>query len=199
MNHRLAFARIRTLGLAVLASTFASCATYYEARFEPSPLEVKIEDTRVPGLLARGLASVRGIRKPTSEAPTPQFEVVLRIENVGQRPFTVDAGSFELVTANLKAFEGRAEGGSDAPVEPGGVQQLTVLFPFPQDMRLRDADVSGLALRWELRSDAASVVASASFEQRLFRNEPYFYGPVWWSGPRNVWLGNPRIGAFCVY
>lgn len=185
-----------------MASLFAlllsSCATHYDARFEPAPLEVKIESEQAPGLLARALATVRGVRRPSAEFPAAQVEVALRLENVGPSPFSLVAGSFELITADLQALgPGQVKGAVDASLAPGASEHLELAFPLPAGSRYRDFDFSGLIIRWSLRSGDVTVVASAKFERRTIQHVPYYYGGFW-GGP-GIWRGSPRVGAFCAY
>lgn len=180
------------------ALTLSSCATYYDARFEPAPLEVKIESEQTPGLLARALATVRGVRRPSSENPAAQVEVALRLENVGAAPFAVVPESFELVTADLQVLgPGQTSGAVDAPLAPGAAEQFELVFPLPAERSYRDFDFSGLIVRWSLRVGDATVTTSAKFERRAMQNVPYYYGG-YWAGP-GFWRFYPRVGAFCAY
>lgn len=180
------------------ALLLSSCATYYDARFEPAPLEVKIESEQAPGLLARALATVRGVRRPSSENPTAQVEVAVRLENVGSSPFAIVPESFELVTADLQALApGRASGALDTPLAPGASEQFELVFPLPAERRYRDFDFSGLIVRWSLRAGEITVTASAKFERRTLQSVPYYYGS-YWAGP-GFWRFYPRVGAFCAY
>jgi len=184
---------------ALLALFVSSCSTFYEARFVPAPLEVRVEHADTPGLTARVLATVRGVRRADSEHPAAQFEVALRFENVGREPFEIDAGSFELVTADLRVLgPGKLDASALASLAPGASQPLEVVFPLPAGVGYRDLDLSGVVVRWALRSRDTRVVASASFERRASPNDSvYFYGgPVWY---RPGWRSYSHVGAFCAY
>ncbi len=186
-----ALASLALLGL-------GSCATYYDARFEPAPLEVKIESSEAPGVLARALATVRGVRRPSSENPAAQVEVALRVENVGSQAFELDPGSFELATADLQVLgPGQVSPVPQAPIEPGGAQHVEVVFPLGPSQRYRDFDFSGLVVRWSLRAQSRTLTASAKFERRSLQAAPYYYGS-YWVGP-GFWRFYPRVGAFCAY
>jgi hypothetical protein len=216
--------RLLALLGATLGSLLTGCSTYYDARFEPSPLEMRIEDDRAPGVLARGLATVRGVRRPDDGKPA-QFDVLLRVENVGPKAFDVELESFQLVTANLESLgpglvktqansgaslaansgASLAAGsgaslaaGSGASLAAGDVRQFEVAFPLPKGRSYRDLDLSGLALRWTLRAEEVRVIASGSFHRRLYPNSPYFYGNVFWIGP-GFGRYSSRVGTFCAY
>ena len=126
--------RIPSVVLAVFAALLASCSTFYDARFVPAPLEMALEDTATPELSGRALISVVGIRRADRHARTPaQFEVILRLENQGSLPFSVDPTAFELVTADLQSFKGARVRPEPPPtVEQGGTAQLEVTFPLPE-------------------------------------------------------------------
>jgi hypothetical protein len=197
-------ATAKALAFALIGAVSASCSTYYEARFDPSPLEMRVEDPQAPGVLARGLASVRGVRRPSDGQPA-QFDVLLRVENIGPQPFSLDLESFELVTADLaSAGPGRVEVGatntepSNEPLAAGDVRQLEIAFPLPAGRSYGDLDLSGLSLRWALRSDGQRVIASGSFRRRVYSSAPYYYGSVFWIGP-GYWRSHSRVGAFCAY
>jgi hypothetical protein len=226
---KLVKATARALALALAGAASTGCSTYYEARFDPSPLEMRVEDPQAPGVLARGLASVRGVRRPSDGQPA-QFDVLLRVENIGPQPFSLDLESFELVTADLatagpgrvgssrvepgRAESGRVESGRDdagrtdsgaTNTEPpnevlaaGDVRQLEIAFPLPAGRSYGDLDLSGLSLRWALRSNGQRVVASGSFRRRVYSSAPYYYGSVFWIGP-GYWRTHSRVGAFCAY
>ncbi len=190
----------RVIRLAASASLLAlgSCATHYDARFEPAPMEVKIESAEAPGVLARALATVRGVRRPTSEQSTAQVELALRIENVGSKPFALDPQSFELATADLQVLRpGLVSPQSDAPLEPGAAQHVEVVFPLAPKQRYRDLDFSGLVVSWSLKAGSQTLTASARFERRSLQSAPYYYGN-YWVGP-GFWRFYPRVGAFCAY
>ena len=182
----------------VAALALGSCATYYDARFEPAPLEVKIESADAPGVLARALATLRGIRRPSSENPTARVELALRVENVGSQSFELDPNSFELATADLQVLgPGQVVPVPVAPLEPGAAQHLEVVFPLAPQQRYRDFDFSGVIVRWSLRANAQTFTASARFERRSLQAAPYYYGS-YWAGP-GFWRFYPRVGAFCAY
>ncbi len=191
--------RLALLG-AALSSLLTGCSTYYDARFEPSPLEMRIEDDRAPGVLARGLATVRGVRRPDDGKPA-QFDVLLRVENVGPKAFEVDLESFQLVTADLESLGPglvKSSAGAAESLAAGDVRQFEVAFPLPAGRSYRDLDLTGLALRWALRAEGVRVIASGSFRRRIFQNSPYFYGNVFWVGP-GFGRYSSRVGTFCAY
>lgn len=191
--------RLRVAG-ALAAACLASCATYYEARFEPAPAEARIEAEEAPGVLGRALATVRGIRRPDSEHATARAEVALRVENVGREPLQVAPESFELVTADLQVFgAGIVRPSPVDALAPGDVRSLEVEFPFPAGVGYHDVDLSGLVLRWALNSGERRLVVSTRFERRRYDASPYFYGPVIFGGGPFWRSYYPRVGAFCPY
>ncbi len=188
---------VRALG-GVSLLALGSCATYYDARFAPAPLEVKVESADAPGVLARALATIRGVRRPTPESPSGQVELALRVENVGSRAFELDPQSFQLATADLQVLgPGQVRPLPEAPLEPGDAQHFEVVFPLAPAQRYRDFDFSGVIVRWSLRAEARTLTASAVFERRAQQAAPYYYGG-YWVGP-GFWRFYPRVGGFCAY
>lgn len=160
--------KLRQLGVALLALFVSSCASsrWYDARYLPAPLEVEVASQAVPGSQVRALVSVLGIAKPEAEAGKPKrAEVRLRFENLGTTEARVAEDGFALVSANLIAF-GRAEiaPGTDLVVPAGSTRSLDVSFTAPE----KDADWSGLNLRFTLTFDGVRVATGGTFSRAVY-------------------------------
>jgi hypothetical protein len=207
---------MKTLLLALLGACLASCSTFYDARFAPSPLEVKLGDSEVSGLEGRALISVLGVRRPDSETGRPaQVEVMMRFENEGSVPFSLDAGSLQLSTADLFTLSaGELVPQVPEPVEPGGAREVAVTFPIPPSKSFYSLDWRGLNLRLILRYAERRKLVSASFERLSYYPYGYGYGPYysmgwgyggWGYGAWGVWGGwtsvrcHPYVGPFRGY
>jgi hypothetical protein len=207
---------MKTLLLALLAACLASCSTFYDARFAPSPLEVKLADSEVSGLEGRVLITVSGVRRPDSETGRPaQVEVRMRLENVGSVPFSLDAGSLQLSTADLFTLPaGELVPQVPEAVEPGGASEVAVAFPIPPSKSFYSLDWRGLNLRLILRYAERRKLVSASFERLSYYPYGYGYGPYysmgwgyggWGYGAWGFWGGGahvrcqPYVGPFRGY
>lgn len=157
---------------AALVSFLASCATWYDVRYAPAPLEIKVADAATPELSGRLLVSVFGVRRPAEGRPA-QFEFVLRLENLGHVPVGIDPASVELLTADLQSLgSGRFAPEPPAILAPGAAQNLELVFPLPEGRKFRDYDARGLNLRLALVFDGRRQVVGASFQRRF----PTYYG-----------------------
>ena len=110
-----------------LAGLFlSSCSTFYDARFAPAPLEVRLEDSAT-GLNGRVLATVAGVRRPSEGAPA-QVEVGLRLENLGNVPLQLDAVCTRALAELERSLmdQGFLDRGSDGNwrLSPKAMQQL---------------------------------------------------------------------------
>jgi hypothetical protein len=158
----------------------ASCSTFYDARFAPAPLEVRLEDSRT-GLNGRVLATVAGVRRPSEGAPA-QVEVGLRFENLGSVPLQLDAGSLQLTTADLVTLPAGALVPEVPPaLAAGESNDVLVAFPLPSYRSYYGLDFAGLNLRFSVRCGDELKVVGASFERRPdpWSYRPYGYGPYY--------------------
>lgn len=189
--------------LACIALFTSGCATWYDARFVPAPLEMRLSDSATPELEGRALISVVGVRRPDGQAGTPaQFELALRLENLGQLPFRIDTAAFELVTADLESLSGARLRPDPLPeLAPGGSAQLELVFPLPEGRKIGEYDLSGLNLRWALLYGERRMVMGASFQRDLpLRYHWGYYDPFYdacgWR--THVGLG-VHVGRFHAY
>jgi hypothetical protein len=186
-----------------LAATFAllaaallgGCATVYDVRYAPSPLEVAISDEATPGLSGRALVTVTAVRRPDRGEDRPaQFELVMRLENLGEVPFGVDPDSFQLVTADLAPL-GRARLSPPQPPEIGPGETARIELAFPAEDGIERRNLSGLNLRWAVLFDGRRMVTGAGF-QRVLPSRAYYsddpFHPWRWS----VGVG---VGHFHAY
>ena len=95
------------LGSLVLAvatiAPLSGCTSFYDLRYMPAPLEVALTDEATPKLSGRALVAVTAVRRPDQGRPA-QFELVMRLENLGDMPFRIDPDSIQLVSADLAAM-----------------------------------------------------------------------------------------------
>ncbi|NUQ50336.1 MAG: hypothetical protein HUU27_10530 [Phycisphaerae bacterium] len=185
--------------LSLLASlALSSCSTFYDARFAPAPLEVRLEDSAT-GLNGRVLATVAGVRRPSEGAPA-QVEVGLRFENLGSVPLQLDAGSLQVTTADLVTLPaGALLPEVPPPVAAGESGEVFVAFPLPAQRSYYGLDFAGLNLRFSVRCGNDLKVVGVSFERRPdpWSYRPYAYGP-YYSGWGVGWsLGWSRWGTRC--
>jgi len=204
---------MKTLLLALLSAGLAACSTFHDARFAPSPLEVKLEDSEVAGFEGRALFTVRGVRRADREsARSAQVEVLMRFENSGAVPFALDAGSLQVSTGDLVTLPaGELVPQVPEPIAPGGASEVAASFPLPAGKSFGDLDWSGLNLRLALRYAERRKVISAGFERVSYYPYGYGYGPYYsfgwgvgaWGGyPYRTCPplhGSPYIGAFRRY
>lgn len=204
---------MKTLLLALLSAGLAACSTFHDARFVPSPLEVKLEDSEVADFEGRALFTVRGVRRADRESARPaQVEVLMRFENSGAVPFALDAGSLQVSTGDLVTLPaGELVPQVPEPIAPGGTSEVAASFPLPAGKSFGDLDWSGLNLRLALRYAERRKVISANFERLLYYPYGYGYGPYWsfgwgvgaWGGhPYRTCpplYGSPYIGSFRDY
>jgi hypothetical protein len=163
---------LRLASIALLA--LASCSTYYDVRYVPAPLETRVGDGGET--VARSLVTVLGVRKADSSTGEPaRVEMRMRVENLGTAPLAVEAESFELVAANLAAFEpGRLAPAPASELARNEVAEFDLWFAVPQGRAIEQFDLSGINLRWAVRFGNRRVYTGASF-QRVWPG-PYYYG-----------------------
>lgn len=195
--------------LLLLGLLVSGCSTYYEARFVPAPLEVRLDELAAPELAGRALVTVHGVRRP-SEGRAAQVDVSMRLENFGTLPFRLDAGSLQVTTADLVTLPAGALVPEVPPeVAPGASLDVQAAFPLPAGRSYRGLDFTGLNLRFTLRQGDRTRVISGSFE-RLHSSYGYGYGyPYPWWGPYPVRFGtfsvgwgsrwHPYVGGFRAY
>ncbi|MCY3000972.1 MAG: hypothetical protein NTV21_04135 [Planctomycetota bacterium] len=179
----------------------SSCSTFYDARFAPAPLEVRLEDSAT-GLNGRVLATVVGVRRPSEGAPA-QVEVGLRLENLGNVPLQLDAGSLQVTTADLVTLPAGALSPEVPPqLAAGESGEVLVAFPLPAGRSYGGLDFNGLNLRFAVRCGGSSKIVGASFERRpdpwSYRYGPYYPGWGWgggWGG--GLGFGWSRWGTRC--
>lgn len=188
----------------------SSCSTFYDARFAPAPLEVRLEDSST-GLNGRVLATVAGVRRPSEGAPA-QVEVGLRIENLGSVPLQLDAGSLQVTTADLVTLPAGALTPEVPPqLAAGESGEVQVAFPLPAGRSYYGLDFAGLNLRFAVRCGNTTKIVGASFERRPdpWSYRPYGYGPyysgwgwgVGWGYGWSRWgtRGPSYVGGFWAY
>lgn len=194
--------KIRTSALralAVLLATFCTgCATWYDVLYTPSPLEVKLADATTPDFSARALVSVLGVRRPAGGNPA-QFELALRVENLGTRPFSVEPESLQLLSADLQPVGAPTvlPEPPPLPVEAGQAVALQLAFPLPPGRTIDDFNLSGINLSFALHYAERRLVASASFQRQLVMPYGYYYYDPFW--PRWYCRGYAGVGHFHAY
>jgi hypothetical protein len=185
---------------ALAAALSASCTTFYDLQYVPAPLEVRVEDAATPELSGRALITVLGLRRADRGEDRPaQYELAMRLENLGSLPFAVEPSSLELVAANLQPFGPPALSPSPPPpLDPGATQELRLAFPLPGGRELSDYDLNGLNLRWAVRFAERTMTIGASFQRvlppRVYAYDPYPYAPPYWR-----WHVGVGVGRFCRY
>lgn len=161
---------------AVVALAAASCSTsrWYDARYQPAPLEVEVAATAVPGSQVRALVSVLGVARPDAKAGRKrQVEVRLRLENLGSVEAKVDADGFSLVSADLVSFEkALLAPNADRSVPAGETRTIDLAFAVPE----RELDWSGLNLRFTLSFADVRVTTGGTFSRAVYVP----YEPVHW-------------------
>lgn len=176
----------------------SSCSSFYDARFAPAPLEVRLEDART-GLNGRVLATVAGVRRPSDGAPA-QVEVGLRLENLGPVPLQLDAGSLQVTTADLVTIPAGALSPEVPPeIASGEATDVLAVFPLPAGRSYAGLDFAGLNLRFAVRCGGDRKVVGASFERRsdAWSYRPYGYGPYYSGWGWGAGWGWSRWGMRC--
>lgn len=144
--------------LAVLAACQSS--PWRSMRYQPAPLEVKVESEHDPNAQMRVLVSVLGIQRSDDSA-----HLRLRLEKTGTRPARLVAESLSLLTADLTAF-GKPTVTPEPAVlsEPDAVATYDVAFPKPAGKKLDELDVAGLNLKLTIDFDGLPVTSGATFQ-----------------------------------
>lgn len=132
-------------------------------RYQPAPLEARLDGTGDPNAVARVLVSVLGLEKEGGAA-----HVRVRVENLGARPVRLVPESLTLVSADLAPFQTPRVEPTPAPIEAGGNGTYEAVFAPPTGKRIEELDLHGLNLRSTLDFDGIRVTAGATFT----REEP---------------------------
>lgn len=154
--------------LLAVAALATSCSTprWYDARYQPAPLEVEVAANAVPGSQVRALVSVLGVARPNEkEGRARQVEMRLLFENLGSVEAKIVADGFSLVSADLVSFE-RAPLAQDAQrsVLPGETRTIDLAFVAPE----RELDWSGLNLRFTLSFEGVRVATGGTFTRTVY-------------------------------
>jgi hypothetical protein len=160
-----------------LAVSSSGCATVYDIYYVPSPLEVAITDRDTPQLSGRALITVTQVSRAADGRP-PAFELAMRLENLGEVPFTIDPESVQLVTADLAPLGTAHITPSPPPqVEPDHPAVLRLVFPVTDNIDARD--LSGLNLRWAVVYDGRHMFVGAGFHRVPPPWYSYSYDPCY--------------------
>lgn len=161
--------------LAVVVFATGSCSTsrWYDARYQPAPLEVEVAANAVPGSQVRALVSVLGVARPNAEeGHGTQVELRLRLENLGSIDARIVEDGFSLVSADLVSFEKAVLApNADRSVPAGETRTIDFSFAAPE----RPLDWSGLNLRFTLVFADVRVTTGGTFSA-LYA----LYDPVHW-------------------
>jgi hypothetical protein len=153
------------LVLAPLLALLAGCrSTWYDVRFVPAPLEVRVTAEGEPQAQARALLSVRGIRRAKDGQPA-KVEMKLRVENMGASDVQLDPASLELLAADLVPFGEPRVFPPPEPIPPGSDAVYEIAFPVPGGRQVDDYDLRGLNLKWDLRFGDRAATTSVIFER----------------------------------
>lgn len=180
-----AFQRI-TLALGLLGATACSSSRYYDARYLPAPLEVRVAAQSVEGSQLRVLATVLGIARQSKKDGRPeQVEVRVRFENLGAVEALILEDGFSLLSADLTPFAAVALApDANLRVAPGQARTLDIAF----GSSARELDWSGLNLRLAVSFQDVRVTAAGTFTRVVYAPvEPvrwsfglgYGYGYCW--------------------
>jgi hypothetical protein len=153
------------LVLAPLLALLAGCrSTWYDVRFVPAPLEVRVTAEGEPQAQARALLSVRGIRRAKDGQPA-KVEMKLRVENMGASSVQLDPEHLELFAADLERFGEPRVFPPPEPIPPGSDAVYEIAFPVPGGREIDDYDLRGLNLKWDLRFGERVATTSVIFER----------------------------------
>lgn len=172
--------------LLLAAAAFApllGCASVHDLHYVPAPLEVAITDEATPELSGRALVTVAAVRRADrSEGRPAQFELVMRLENLGEIPFSIDRESVQLVTADLEALGPAQITPAPPEVAPQGAVRLKLVFPVDDGIEKRD--LSGLNLRWAVLFEGRQMFVGAGFHRapppRAYYDPCYPYSSSSW-------------------
>jgi len=156
--------------LALSLATFApGCASHYSHRFAPAPVEVDLFVDGDADAQARGLVTVKGIRRP-DDGKNAVVEARLRIENLGSKPALLVTESLSLVSADLRDMGKARVAPSPEPIERGAVGVYDVEFELPSGKDLDDYDLAGVNFKWEVDFGDQRLLTGLTFER--------VYGPA---------------------
>ena len=151
-----------------------ACSTYYDHRFTPAPVDVDLSrDQADVDARARGLVTVVGIRKP-DDGRGAVVEVRLRVENLGAQPVELVPDSLVLVSADLREMGQATVVPDPAPIAQGEQGTYQVEFELPSGKTLRDYDLQGLNLKFEVDYGDQRVMHGITFDRYggLYPREP---------------------------
>lgn len=146
--------------VAVLVLAGCSTSPYRPLRYEPAPLEARLDTPKDSNAVARVLVTVLGLAREDGAA-----HVRVRLENLGSRPVMLVPDSLTLVSADLAPFAAPTVAPAPAPIEAGGSGTYEAVFAPPKDRRLDELDLRGLNLRATLDFDGLQVTAGATFSR----------------------------------
>jgi len=157
---------IRFIACTALLASACSTSRWYDARYQPAPLEVEVAAHAVPGSQVRALVSVLGIAKPNAKENRPRrVELRVRFENLGSVEAQIVEDGFSLVSADLVSFErGLLAPNAVLSVPAGTTSTFDVAFPAPD----RDWDWSGLNLRFALSFADVRVTTGGTFTRTVY-------------------------------
>ena len=174
---------MRLIGLGMALTLFATgCNSVYEGydEYRPRPAEVVIPgESRQAGALVRTLASIVGVREEAENRP-PALEVALRVHNDSGSPVTFLPESLELVSGDLNPLPNPMVE-PDQPIEiaPNNSARIAAYFPLTESVR--EMDLDGLYLRWQLDLGEGIVTQSVNFIRREDENR-YHHDPSYGVG-----------------
>jgi len=154
--------------LAGLALT-PGCATYYEHRFAPAPVEVELSVDGEAQSQARGLVTVHGIRRP-ADGRGAVVEARLRLENLGSEPVRLVPETIVLVSADLQEMGTARVEPPPESIPQGQTGTYSIEFELPPGRTPSDYDLQGLNLRWEAAFGTRRVLTGITFERTVFRS-----------------------------
>lgn len=158
-------AGVRAVGMlmVVVLMAGAGCSSTYRSGYDYAPRPVDQE----VGPSARLVMTVLGIRKAEKQVRPESVEVLIRIENGGERPIRLGPGGLSMTAANLvalKPVETQPEAG--AVVSPGDTAELRAYFLLPDGGGTQLADLDGLSLRVTATVGDESVTRTATFTRQ---------------------------------
>jgi hypothetical protein len=155
---------MRTAILLFATALAAGCASHYAHRFAPAPVEVDLFVDGDADAQARGLVTVKGIRRP-DDGHNATVEARLRIENLGSKPALLAAESLSLVSADLRDMGKARVTPAPQPIERGEIGVYDVEFELPEGRELDDYDLAGLNFKWEVDFGGERVLSGLTFER----------------------------------
>ena len=164
---------MRTLLLLLPLLALGSCSTYYEHRFAPAPIDLDLSLGEQSDARARGLVTVRGIRRP-ADGRGAVVEALLRIENLGPTPVELVTETLSLVSADLRELGRPAVRPDPAPLGQGVSENYELEFELAPEASPRDYDLQGLNLKFEVDFGGQRVMHGITFDRSYqpHTNEP---------------------------